>query len=365
MRILEITSALDGGGVDRLLYDYCSALKNDFQFDFIVTSKSEGMLEKPLRDIGCNIYRIPQIRENFKAHCEKLKEILESNKYDVIHDHSGFKAWCNLHVAKRCGVPVRIAHSHQAYMTESIKQKIERKLSEPITEFFATDLFACGNEAAKWMWGEKTFKRGKVYVMKNAINAESFDFSLQKRNDVRKSLNIEDKFVIGNVARFSFQKNHEFLIRVFKDITKIRNDAVLLLIGRGETENEIKALVQELHLEDSVIFTGVRNDVPELLNAMDVFVLPSRFEGLPVTLVEIQANGLPAVVSDSITKELSFSDKISFIPLSAPTCEWAQTISEKQRDKSENRITGTDYDLKTATNELKNKYLSLRGKTST
>ena len=364
MKILEITSDLDGGGVDRLLYDYCSKLAKNIQFDFIVTSKGEGILEKPLKDLGCNVYHIPQIREDFKAHSKELERILKSNSYDIIHDHSGYKAWCNLRVAKKVGVPVRIAHSHQAYMVESFKQKIERKLSAPITKFFATELFACGNDAAKWMWGKRSLRKGNVYIMKNAVNAESFSFSAQKRSAIRAELGIEDKFVVGNVARFSFQKNHEFLIRVFAELKKICDGAVLLLVGRGETEDEIRSLVKDLELDDSVVFMGVRNDVPDLLNAFDTFVLPSRFEGLPVTLVEIQANGLPAVISDSVTQEMKISDDLNFIPLSIPAGEWAKAISEKHRNRSENLIINTPYDLKKATDELKLKYLSLKEKTS-
>lgn len=359
MRILEITSDLDGGGVDRLLYDYCSRMTNDIQFDFVVTSKTEGILEKPLKELGCKIYRISQIREGLKKHNNQLKKILTDNHYDVIHDHSGYKAWCNLRVAKKCGVTARIAHSHQAFMSETNKQKIMRILSTPITKMYATELFACGNDAAKWMWGEKTFNSGKVYIMKNAIQAEKFNFSQEARERIRCEYDITDKFVIGNVARFSYQKNHEYLINIFAQVKKIRADAVLMLIGRGELEDAVKAQVEELGLQDSVIFMGVRNDVPDLVNAMDVFVLPSRFEGLPVTLVEIQANGLPAVISENVTKEMTISQDFTFIPLIQPISGWAKTIAEKQRNRSENLIKNTIYDLNVATNDLRSKYLSM------
>lgn len=359
MRILEITSDLDGGGVDRLLYDYCSRMTKDIQFDFVVTSKIEGILEKPLKELGCKVYRISQIREGLKNHNNQLKKILTDNHYDVIHDHSGYKAWCNLRIAKKCGVGVRIAHSHQAFMAETTKQKIMRILSTPITKMYSTELFACGNDAAKWMWGKRAFNSDKVYIMKNAIQAERFSFSPEKRECIRSEYNIADKFVIGNVARFSYQKNHEFLINIFAQVKKIRSDAVLMLIGRGELEDDVKKQVKELELQDSVIFMGVRNDVPDLINAMDVFVLPSHFEGLPVTLVEIQANGLPAVISENVTKEMTFSRDFTFIPLIQPISDWANVIAGKQRNESENLIRNTIYDLNVATNELRSKYLSM------
>ena len=359
MRILEITSELDGGGVDRLLFDYCSRMSKDIQFDFIVTSKKEGILEQPLKDLGCNIYHISQIREGLKQHCKQLKEILQKHNYDIVHDHSGYKAWCNLRVAKKQKVPVRIAHSHQAFMVESFKQKVLRRISTPLTKIYATDLFACGNDAAKWMWGEHSFQKNKVYIMRNAIDATRFSFSEEKRNQLRNELGIENKFVIGNVARFSYQKNHEFLINIFSEIKKIRDDAVLMLVGRGELEDDVKMQVETLGLQDSVLFMGVRNDVPDLLNAMDVFVLPSRFEGLPVTLVEIQANGLAGIISDCVTKEMAISRDCLFLSIYDSIVSWCEAINNRYREQSHNVIKNTPYDIKIAANILYDKYVSL------
>ncbi len=359
MKVLAITSELDGGGVDRLLYDYCNGLLDDVHFDFIVTSKIEGILEQPLKSLGCNIYRVSQLKEDFKGHQQQIEQIIKTGHYDIVHDHSGYKAWCNLSVAKKYGVKIRIAHSHLAFVSESFLGRIIRKISTVVTKHYATNLFACGNDAAKWMWGKKAFEKNRVYIMKNAILAEKFSFSSAKRDGLRKELGLENKFVIGNVARITYQKNQEFLVDAFAEIKKTRNDAVLLLVGRGDAEEKIKKQVSDLGLNDSVIFTGVRNDVPDLLNVMDVFVLPSRFEGLPVTLVEIQANGLPAVISDSVTKEMTISTEFDFLPLALGSVEWAKTIEMKCRTDSKNAIKNSKYDLRIATKDLKNKYLSV------
>ncbi len=362
MRILEITSELDGGGVDRLLYDYCSRMTDDIKFDFVVTSKTEGILEQPLKDLGCNVYHISQIREGLKQHNNELRKILTDNHYDIIHDHSGYKAWCNLSVAKKCGVAVRVAHSHQAFMTETLKQKIMRILSTPITKMYATELFACGNDAAKWMWGKAAFNRGKVYIMKNAIRAESFEFSAENRESIRQEYNIADKFVIGNVARFTYQKNHEFLVQIFAEIKKVRNDAVLMLVGRGELENDVKKQVEELGLSDSVLFMGVRNDVPDLLNAMDVFVLPSRFEGLGMVYVEAQFNGLKTFASDVVPKEVNITGNLLFLPLDNIKL-WVNAIIQsdyKRCDFVSNEI--AEYTIDVAVSKLKKKYSDLCNK---
>lgn len=359
MKILEITSDLDGGGVDRLLYDYCSRMTNDIQFDFVVTSKTEGILEKPLKELGCKIYRISQIREGLQKHNNQLKKILTDNHYDVIHDHSGYKAWCNLRVAKKCGVTARIAHSHQAFMEETTKQKIMRILSTSITKMYSTELFACGNDAAKWMWGEKAFNNGKVYIMKNAIQTERFNFSPEKRERIRSEYNITDKFVIGNVARFSYQKNHEFLIKIFAEVKKIRNDAVLMLIGRGELEDAVKKQVSELDLEESVLFMGVRNDVPDLLNAMDVFVLPSRFEGLGMVYIEAQFNGLRCLASDRVPKEANITDSMVYLPLKEEH-EWASRIIENSHDRFvPNSREADEYNIEFATQKMIVKYYEM------
>lgn len=359
MKVLAITSELDGGGVDRLLYDYCAHLSDDVQFDFIVTSKNEGILEQPLKDLGCKIYRVSQLKEDFKGHRDQMEKILQAGNYDIIHDHSGYKAWCNLTVAKKCGVKTRIAHSHLAFVNESFVGRVVRKISTALTKLYATDLFACGNDAAKWMWGEKSFSKNKVYIMKNAVVSENFNFSSEKREKLRKELGVENQFVIGNVARITYQKNQEFLVEAFSEIKKHRDDAVLLLVGRGDNEEQIKNQVAELKLNDSVIFTGVRNDVPDLLNAMDVFVLPSRFEGLPVTLIEIQANGLPGVISDTVTKEMKLSEELLFLSLEKNYEEWANVILSNGRSLSLNAVENTSYDLKLATKDLKNKYFSI------
>lgn len=359
MRILEILSGLDGGGVGRIVYNYCSRMTNDIQFDFVLPTKEEGILEKPLKDLGCNIYHISQISKSMKRHNDELKKILIDNHYDIIHDHTGYKAWCNLSVAKKCGVAVRIAHSHTTFVEETFKEKVIRIISTPITKIYSTELFACGNDAAKGTWGKNALKSGKVYIMKNAINAYKYSFQQEKRELIRNKYNIKNKFVIGNVARFTYEKNHEFLVNIFAQVKRIREDALLMLIGRGELENQVKAQVENLGLTDSVIFMGIRDDVHDLLNAMDVFVLPSLFEGEPVCLIEIQANGLPAVISANVTKEITMQKDFVFIPLTQPLNEWVKAIIQMKRNESKNFIVNTNYDLNVTINEMKSKYFTM------
>jgi len=363
MKVLQITSELNGGGVDRLLYDYCSRMIPDIQFDFIVTAEKKGILEQPLKDLGCNIYRVSQFRKSINEHKKQIRDIIERGNYDIIHDHSGYKAFVNLKIAKKCGIKTRIAHAHQAFVAESFKSKMLRVFVTPLTKYYATNLFACGIDAGRWMWGYKTFNSGKVHIMTNAINIPKFTFSEKTRSEMRKQLGIEGKFVVGNVARFSYQKNHEFLLDIFMEIKHRNDNAVLLLIGGGELEDDIKAKVSEYSLNDSVLFLGVRNDVHKLLSAMDAFVLPSRFEGLPVTLVEAQAASLPSYAADTITKEIGITNYLTYIPLNKNSEYWAQMIlsavSMPRRDLSK-IIEDRNYDIKTEAEKMKQIYFSLK-----
>ena len=255
---------------------------------------------------------------------------------------------------------MRIAHSHQSFMAETKKQTIERLISTPITKYCATHLFACGNDAAKWMWGKRAFERGDVYIMKNAIDAGRFEFSESKREELRKEFGLENKFVIGNVARFSYQKNHEFLVKIFAEVKKLRDDAVLMLVGRGELEDDVKKQVSELGLDDSVIFMGVRNDVPELLNAMDVFVLPSRFEGLGIVYIEAQMNGLKCFASEGLVpEEANVTGDMLFLPLKNEN-EWANKILDYSLNRCNvdfNKF--EEYNIESAARKMQNKYFTM------
>ena len=364
MKILHTIPAMDGGGADRILYDYAiRMIDDDLKIDFLVHTENEGILEGSLKEKGCNIYHIPALRKDKLKYILSIRKILKDGHYDVIHVSQGYRGLIFLFFAKIYGVKVRIAHSHMAFIPLSLKGELLRKSSTFIGKLLATHLFACGRDAAVWMWGEDLYQLGKVHIMTNAIDTQSFAFSIKKRNDIRNELGLTDKFVIGNVARFSYQKNHEFLVDIFAEIKKIRNDAVLMLIGRGELEEDVKKQVECLGLSKSVIFMGVRNDVSELLNAMDVFLLPSRFEGLPVTLVEVQANGLTTFASDVITDEIKVANNVFYLSLSKTNQEWATAICESNTQRLEGALQESVYDINRVSCQLKDfYYLSVHGK---
>lgn len=353
-----MTSELDGGGVDRVLFDYCSRMLPDIQSDFLVSSDFEGMLEKPLSDMGCKIFHLPKIRDNLALRQKRIHEILSSTHYDCVHDHSGYKAFFLLKEARKAGVRCRIAHSHIAYIPEDREQRAVRAIMTRLTMMEATNLFACGEAAAEWMWGKKSVCFDGVRIMRNGVDVNQFAFSDIDRKSVRAEFGITDQFVVGNVARLSEQKNQLFLLKVFKELLNIEPNSRLFLVGRGELEEELKKAVLDFGLEREVLFLGVRNDVNRLLNGFDVFALPSLFEGLPVTLLEAQANGLPVVASSSITPECFFADNSRMISIGDNYREWAEELLRQRGNRvSSYSMAIAARDVQVLANEQKSWYL--------
>lgn len=355
IKVLELSASLDGGGVDRLLYDFTTRMMDEIHFDFVVTSETEGILERDLRDRGSSIFHIHQMSGDFFGYLKNLDDIIKQGKYDIVHDHMNQASMGSMIVARLNKVPVRIAHAHTCMYGEKLSRKIKRKIMAYISAACATNLCACGEKAAQWMWGKRSIK---CYIVRNAINLKEFYFSREKRNVLRKEYNLTDRFVVGNVARLSDEKNQLFLLDVFKIITEISSNAYLVFVGNGYMEQELKNKVHLLGLNSKVLFLGIRNDVPELLNMLDVFVLPSKYEGFPVTLVEAQANGLPVVVSDNVTQECVLTQNFSYLSIEESPKIWAEKIIEHHEriQISDKRLLA--YDIETEAMRLKEFYKS-------
>lgn len=327
-KILHTIPALDGGGADRVIFDYCIRMMPELNFDFIVHSEHTGILETELLNKGCNIFHIPPIKKNFLKYIQSVIKIYKENQYDILHVSQGFWGFLFIFIGYLFGIKVRIAHAHMANVPESKLQTIKRFIFSKLTIVFSTDLFACGKDAAIWMWGLKKYNRNEIVIMENAIDGEKFAFNQKKREILRREWNLETNLVIGNIGRITHQKNQTFLIDIFKEVLKLVPNSTLILIGRGELESELREKVHQLGIADAVIFTGIRTDVHDLLNLMDVFVLPSYYEGLPITLLEVQMNGLPTVVSNNITSESRFTDNYYSISLDEDSRIWAQQVLE-------------------------------------
>ncbi len=275
---------------------------------------------------------IKPLERRIKA-MKKMKKIITSDKYDLIHFNI-----CNsidltyALIAKKSGVRKIVVHSHNSNVSGKLKSLkiLAHNIFKVLLKNVPTDYVACSNEAATWMFCKEKLKQ--VSIVNNSVDVERYLFNEEKRNNIRRKINADkDTFVIGNIARFSKEKNHLFLIDVFDEICKIEKNVKLLLVGDGELKSNIKEVVKNKGLEDKVIFYGVTQDVPGVLSAMDCFVLPSIFEGKPVVSIEEQISGLYGVYSNNITKEVSLTNLIEYIDLDKGKEYWATKILEKKK----------------------------------
>lgn len=362
LKVLEVVSALGCGGVERLLLNYLKELHSEeIIIDIVTFDNGKELLTEQFKALGCNIFNVTRMRANAGKMFSELNSIIRNGGYDVVHCHQGYLSLPAISIAKKYNVPVRIAHSHFAFIPESTKKRIFRKLVTALVKKRATKLYGCGTDAAKWAWGAKIVESNNVKIMNNAINIDNFKFDENARNEIRNEMGLENKYVIGNVARFSYQKNHEFLLRSFQKVYEKDKNTVLMLIGDGELMKQTKEIIDSFGIKDAVLLLGAREDVSRLLNAMDLFVLPSRFEGLPVTIVEAQCNGLPCCISDNITREVKVSENAVYLSIDKNAEQlWTKAILNKpnrcEPEQAVKNIIKAGYDIKNEAYKLLQEY---------
>ena len=290
--ICEIVGKWIGGGVESVIMNYYKNIdKSKFQFDFVCDNDSTNIPYDEIEKLGGRVILVPPYQKVFKYHKE-LKRIFKENKYKIVHSHINTLSVFPLFAAKCAGVKVRIAHSHSTTNKKEWKKNLLKIALRPFSKVFATNYMCCSELAGRWLFGDKEYDKGNVYLLNNAIDLDKFKFDKKIRNKKRKELNVsDDMLVIGHIGRFVEQKNHRFLIDIFNEIYKKNNKSILLLAGQGPLVEGIKEKVDKLGLIDNVLFLGQRNDASELYQAFDVFLLPSLYEGLPVVGVEAQAAG--------------------------------------------------------------------------
>jgi glycosyltransferase EpsF len=332
IRVAQILHRMDSGGVEAVVMNYYRHIdRSRVQFDFYVAQGSSLPQREELERLGAGIYLIPSYSRVFAYHSALFRAFREK-KYPVVHSHISTMSLFPLFAAWRAGVPVRICHNHStAHWGEGVKTLL-KYLLRPFNRLFATHYFACGQRAGRWMFGNRRFEQGEVTVLPNAIDTARFAYDPEARNALRTELGLpQTAFVVGHVGRFMYQKNHAFLLDIFAALSKNRPDAFLLSVGEGETQPQIRQKAAELGLDGRVIFTGARRDVDKLYSAMDVFCLPSFYEGMPVVAWEAQANGLPCVFSDEITREAGIHQNVRFLPLRLGGAGWAEVLPQCQR----------------------------------
>ncbi len=364
IRIPQIVGKWLGGGIEAVVIsEYLAMDKSKIQFDFICDEDSTNIPYDLIEKNGGRVIIIPPYQKAFKYHKE-LKKVLKENNYKIVHSHISTMSVFSLFAAKCAGVPVRIAHSHSTTNKKEKKKNLMKQVLRPFSKVFATNYMCCSELAGRWLFGDKEYDKGNVYLLNNAIDLDKFKYDEKLRKKKRKELGIkDDTLVIGHIGRFVAQKNHTFLIDIFNEIYKKNNNSILLLAGQGPLMEDIKNKVKDLNLDDSVKFLGQRNDANELYQAFDVFLLPSLYEGLPVVGVEAQAAGLLCYLSDDMTKETKVLDITKFMPLNNTPEEWADNILDDvkkyKRIDTSKEMTAKNFNIKEEAKKLEEYYLNL------
>ena len=360
-RILVYGMTGTRGGVESYILNFLRHFDRDqIQFDFVISDETMACAQEA-QELGGRIYHVPRITASPLGHIRAFKELLlQHPEYKTVYYNINSAFSCVAMIAARLTHRRRVAHSHNAYVES---RKLLHILFRPLLNYLSDVRLACSDKAASFMFGRSAYRRGKVTVIKNAIELELFRFCAQTRERVRAEMGLSDKLVVGHVGRFTPQKNHRRLIEIFRAVHAENPESVLLLAGEGEGEQEIRTYGSELGLSDCIRFLGVRKDVHELMQAMDVFLLPSLFEGLPIVGVEAQAAGLRCVFADTITRQADISGNTVFLSLDRTDEEWARAVltpGEPDRAAGVDRAREAGYDIDASAYRLAEILLSPR-----
>ncbi len=364
IKVAQIIGKWIGGGVESIVMNYYKNIDhNKIQFDFFCDEDSTDIPYKEIEQLGGKVILIPPYQKIFKYHKELKKELIKG-KYTIVHSHINTLSVFSLWAAKSAKVPVRIAHSHSTTNPKEKKKNMLKQLLKLFSKVFATDYFCCSEPAGRWLFGNKEYDKGNVFILNNAIDLDKFKYDEDIRKKKRKELKInEDTLVIGNVGRFVKQKNHEFLIDIFNEIYKQKKNSILLLVGQGKLQEKIKQKVELLGLKDNVKFLGQRKDVNELYQTFDVFLFPTLYEGLGMVLIEAQTSGLYCICSTEVPIIAKVTENFKYISLNEEISTWASMVLEndnfKNRKSYKQQIAKKGFDIRLEANKLVTKYEEL------
>ena len=369
LRVLHSVSNMARAGIETMLMNYYREIDRDqLQFDFLANKPIPGEYDEEIRSMGGRVFVSPGLNPlHFPEYKRFVAELLHENPdIRIVHAHNEAMGYYALKSAKDAGIKVRIAHAHNTQIIKDYKYPL-KMVCKQLLPGAATDYWSCGRDAGIYYYGEKRWKESG-FILHNAIDTMRFTFRQEARDHQRKLHNLEDCFVIGHVGRFNVQKNHTRLLDIFAEVIKTVPEARLALIGTGELEDSVKEKAKALGIQDKVLFLGQMGDVSEWYMAMDCFVLPSLFEGLPVVGIEAQATGLPCVFSDKVTDEVLLSPGARRIALDAGNAEWAREIisarlSATDRTLGAETIRRAGYDIHTEARKLQERYLQMAART--
>lgn len=347
LRVLQCVNIMDRAGLETMLMNYYRKIDcRKVQFDFMVHRQDEGAYDEEIKEMGGRIFHAPRLMPNqFIRHHYSVKSIISSEQYPIVHSHIDSMSFFPLLAAKQAHTPVRIAHSHSSGVTKDVKKPI-KELARFGVRKVANHYWACGNKAGLYLFGEKRWNSPKSKIIRNAIDTKKFEYNEVARKQVRSELNIPpDAIVVGHVGRFELVKNQAYLVQMFAEFQKKVRGAVLMLVGDGAQRERVEREASRLCGENNVIFTGTRPDIDRLMQAMDLFVMPSLFEGLPMTAVEAQASGLPVLLSDRISQEAAILSNVRFSSIEESPARWVDKMLQMLQTVPKRKLAAHDVQL--------------------
>jgi glycosyltransferase involved in cell wall biosynthesis len=362
IRILNVVTCMNRAGSETRVMDLFRRInRNKFMFDFLCLSQNAGDYDEEIRSLGGIIYRVPPLlTKNVFSYQKNLYDFFEKHKekYPIVHSHLSDTSGPVLKAAHKARVKVRIAHARTAGAKYDWKYPL-RFLFKKQTNLFATDFLSCSEKAGKWLFGENKMNSKNVVTLKNAVDAQKFLFDSQKREELRQSLGIKDEYVVGHVGRFAYPKNHNFIIDIFNELKKQNPSSLLLLVGDGDLRSSVEEKVKTLQLVDSVRFLGKQERVEDYYQVFDTFLFPSHYEGMPGSVIEAQAAGLPCLISESITDEVCITNLVKQISLKKGAKEWSSLLMENRnfiRSNQFKNIAKAGFDITTSAEFLQDYY---------
>lgn len=362
IKVLHVLSKMSFGGVQSVVMNYYRHIdRSKVQFHFVVQSSENFFYDEEIKKLGGKIYQVAPIHSNRKQFERDFFRVLKENPdYKIVHCHQNFLNIVPLRIAKKADVPIRISHSHSNYKASSFIKEIQRKAFRALISYYATDYFACSIVAAQWLYGHHS-KSSKCKIINNAIETKKYLFNEDIRYKKRKELGIDKELVLIHVGMFTDSKNQEYLFKVFEKVYDININTLLLLIGDGENRVKLMNAAKECSDNDNIIFLGKKDNVHEYLMAADLFVFPSKYEGLGMSVIEAQMSGLPCIVSNAVPKEVDLFGDVTFVSINESPETWANIIIQYNKSRRLHKIESlinTNYEIEIEVTKLTDYYLS-------
>lgn len=359
IKVLEFVGSAIKGGVESVVFSYCKALKNDVEPTFIFFDDSTSIPEEFIASIGGHYFVVPHLKHLCKFK-KAFSKILKENQFDIIHSHVNTLSVFVLKVAKKCGYKNRIAHSHsQSNKKEHLRNLIKNVLKK-FSKKYATVYLACGENAGRYQYGDKTFDQGKVTVLKNAIDVKRFAFNQKDRDEIRKELSVSDsEILVGTLGRLCSQKNQQYILKM----AELAPEVKFVIVGAGPLEGELKQYITEHNIKNVILY-GLSNEPSRFYSAFDTFILPSLYEGVPVTGIEAQTNGVYTLFSTEVSRESQASSYVKFLPIEdADLSKWVGEIKVKHGHEDHlKEIIASGFSIEEASKSLLVIYQSLLDK---